>query len=83
MEEKKWDPTVMDNAASDAENDLLEVDEEALRAVANWWKKWFGKAGHKRLGRILLQYSSESSGNGNNKIALNPNTNKFEQVADE
>ena len=30
----------MDNAAIDAENDLLEVDEGALVIIANWWNKW-------------------------------------------
>lgn len=44
----------MDNAAGDAENDLINVDEDAIQAVAKWWKKWYPKAGHKRLGRILV-----------------------------
>ena len=63
MTEREWDPTKMDNAATDAENDLLEVDDKALVVVANWWKKWFGKAGHKRLGRILLQHSTTPNNN--------------------
>ena len=54
------DRQAMDNAAADAENDAAEnVPDEALQEVANWWKKWFLKAGHKRLARILLQYASK------------------------
>jgi len=47
----------MDSAAVDAENDLNNVDPDALAKVATWWKRWFKKAGHKRLGRILVQYA--------------------------
>lgn len=51
------DPNVlqdMDNAAADAENALIDIDKEAIDAVAEWWKKWYMKTGHKRLGRVLL-----------------------------
>ena len=51
----------MDNAAVDAENDLEDVSDEALKEIANWWHKWFSKTGHKRLGRILLQYADKTS----------------------
>ena len=30
-----------------------------LDAVANWWKRWYMDAGHKRLARILLKYASK------------------------
>ena len=53
------DRQVMDNAAADAENDLMDVPDEALSIVAAWWRKWVSKAGHKRLGRILLQYAKK------------------------
>lgn len=57
------DKQAMDNAAVDAENDLLEVDDaEALITVANWWNKWYMKAGHRRLARILLQYVDKEGG---------------------
>jgi len=49
----------MDNAAVDAENALECVSDEALTIVANWWRKWVSKAGHKRLGRVLLQYADK------------------------
>lgn len=51
------DPNVlqdMDNAAADAENALIDIDKEAINAVAEWWKNWYMKTGHKRLGRVLL-----------------------------
>ena len=51
------DRQAMDHAAVDAENDLMALPDEALAAVAGWWKKWYPGAGHKRLARILLQYA--------------------------
>lgn len=50
-----------DLAASQAEQELAtlkanaakEKKEVSLSEVSAWWKKWFMKAGHKRLGRIL------------------------------
>ena len=53
------DRQAMDMAASDAEKSLENVDEDALITVANWWKDWYPKAGHKRLAKILLQYASK------------------------
>lgn len=53
------DKQAMDDAAIDAENDLGMIPEEHLTSVADWWSKWVMKAGHKRLGRILLQYKTE------------------------
>ena len=53
---------VMDDAATDAENDLATMSgdhDEAIQLVADWWASWFMKAGHKRLARILLQYKSK------------------------
>ena len=54
----------MDNAAVDAQNDLEDVSDEALKEIANWWRKWVGDAGHKRLGRVLLQYADKEARNG-------------------
>ena len=54
------DKQAMDDAATDAEQDLDNVGNiEAFQVVADWWAKWVMKAGHKRLGRILLQYKSK------------------------
>jgi len=53
----KEDKQAMENAAVDAQNDLENVSDEALTEVANWWRRWVSKAGHRRLGRVLLQYA--------------------------
>lgn len=50
----EFNPQEMDNAASLAEQDLENLTEEAVDAVAGWFNKWYLKAGHKRLGRILV-----------------------------
>jgi len=60
MTSERWEkrtPEQMDEAAVEAQNDLTEmnIDEKALETVTAWWKKWFMKAGHKRLGRILVK----------------------------
>lgn len=51
---KSKDMQRMDDAAVDAENDLENVPEEAIVAMAQWWEKWYADAGHRRLGRVLL-----------------------------
>lgn len=55
-------PEEMEKNAPLAEQDLSDMTEgptEKLTIVdvANWWKKWLGGVGHKRLGRILIQYA--------------------------
>lgn len=77
---KEFDPTEMDKAATDAENDLLNYSEEAIDTIADWWGKWYGKAGHKRLGRVLVQIDKDNKKKGNNNITLNPDTNEFSQA---
>jgi len=45
----------MDNAAGDAKKELIEhLDDWKARDVAKWWANWYMKAGHKRLGRLLV-----------------------------
>ena len=59
---RKWGVGYKTMEKSFAENDLAEEgapSDEALTSVADWWAKWVMKAGHKRLGRILLQYKTE------------------------
>jgi hypothetical protein len=56
MSEDKGDVLAkMDAAAEQAEKDLGTVDRAAVEIVAAWWLKWFMKAGHKRLGRIMVK----------------------------
>ena len=48
----------MDAAAVEAQDDLTEmVDHDALEKshIVEWWDKWYKKAGHKRLGRIIVK----------------------------
>jgi hypothetical protein len=60
------DKQKMDNAAADAQNALNDIPDEALKPVANWWRDFVGDAGHKRLGRVLLQYA-DKPGKGEGK----------------
>ena len=52
-----FDKQAMDNAATEAENDLIDVSDENLKQIGNWINKWYMKAGYKRLGRILKQFA--------------------------
>lgn len=49
----------MDAAAEEAERDLATLDQAAVEAVAEWWARWFMKAGHKRLGRIMVKVAKK------------------------
>jgi hypothetical protein len=43
----------MDAAAANAAKEFQAT--WTAQEVAKWWKKWYLTAGHKRLGRILVQ----------------------------
>ena len=49
--------TEMDVHAKLAEVELSNgIDDNwSAKDLIDWWFKWFGKAGHKRLGRLLLE----------------------------
>ncbi len=49
----------MDNAANEAEKDLENVPNDILLPTAKWVKKWYLKAGYKRLGRILVNIAGK------------------------
>jgi hypothetical protein len=49
----------MDNAANEAEKDLENIPNETLLATAKWFNKWYRKAGHKRLGKILVKVAGQ------------------------
>ncbi len=34
-------------------DEMVKSDPTSVKLMAAWWNKWFPKAGHKRLGRIL------------------------------
>lgn len=46
----------MDAAAEEAKKELLNsIPQDAVERVSTWWAKWFITAGHKRLGRLLVE----------------------------
>jgi hypothetical protein len=49
----------MDAAAGEAEKDLATLDQAAVETIAAWWSKWYMKAGHKRLGRIMVKLAKK------------------------
>lgn len=63
------DKDKMDVAAGEADDELngmidglhlpTSTPEDMLKGIANWWNRWYPHAGHKRLARILLQYTSK------------------------
>jgi hypothetical protein len=44
----------MDVKADEAEKELAGIT--TIKQFQDWWKKWYLDAGHKRLGRILIEY---------------------------
>lgn len=46
----------MDAAAAKAEEELKNIPKESLEPIVEWIRKHYGKAGYKRLCRILLRY---------------------------
>jgi len=51
----------MDEAAQKALGELREnVDTWTARDLIKWWAGWYLKAGHKRLGRILVGISKNT-----------------------
>lgn len=49
----------MDAAAREAEIDLATIDQAAVETIAAWWLKWYMKAGHKRLGRLMVKVAKK------------------------
>ena len=47
----------MEQSAEVARNELetLELDADTLSKLKNWWRRHYQLAGHKRLGRILIE----------------------------
>ena len=44
----------MDKARDEAAAALTRMPQDAVQLMADWWNQWYMKAGHKRLGRLLL-----------------------------
>ena len=52
----------MDEAASAAHEELARnLEAGSARDLAAWWANWYLKAGHKRLGRILVAIQKRSA----------------------
>ncbi len=56
-EQKQFNPEEMDVAAKEAEQDLENLESGAVKAMSAWFAKHYLKAGHKRLGRLLVSIS--------------------------
>jgi hypothetical protein len=50
----------MDDAAAEARKELVaHLEEWTARDVVKWWAGWYLKAGHKRLGRLLVELAKQ------------------------
>jgi hypothetical protein len=49
----------MDEAAKQAIEEFKTLPDETKRLAAGWVRKWYLKAGYKRLGRFLVSYAKE------------------------
>jgi hypothetical protein len=47
----------MDKAAQEAEKELKAMSQHITVPIARWWQKHYLKAGHKRLGRIMVAHA--------------------------
>ena len=48
-------PEQMDSYADDASKELIIMGGEGMVSqVADWWRRWYQRAGHKRLARMLM-----------------------------
>lgn len=61
----------MDAAAKEAEQELQKIDPKIVDTLGEWWFKWYLKAGHKRLGRILVKKYKERQ-SGQNRLSIEP-----------
>ena len=58
----------MDKAVQDAAQEL--DPSWTAQEVAQWWAKWYLKAGHKRLGRLLVTMSKKKAEVSKAEISL-------------
>ncbi len=56
------DPAKMDDAAKEACDELTKnIKSWTAQDLTTWWSTWYMRAGHKRLGRILVKLARASS----------------------
>ena len=54
-EKHEWNPEEADLEAKTAADELLDMGPDATVAqLADWWRRHYQKAGHKRLARVLM-----------------------------
>jgi hypothetical protein len=62
-EDKQAQLQQMDKDATAAREELeRQLNVWQAKDVALWWKRWYMKAGHKRLGRVLVDLSRKFYG---------------------
>lgn len=49
----------MDEAAEKAKEEFSQLPAQTKKLAAAWVRKWYLKAGYKRLGRFLVSYAKE------------------------
>lgn len=64
MAEQDEKMKAMDAAAEQAGVDLRKMSQHVTTPVARWWKDNYLKAGHKRLGRVLVAFAKAMEGSG-------------------
>ncbi len=60
MKEEKINETVlasMDEAALKAKEEFDQMPEDVKKVIAQWMRKWYLKAGYRRLGRIAVAHA--------------------------
>jgi hypothetical protein len=64
MTEQEAKMAAMDAAAEAAGVELRKMSQHVTTPVARWWQKNYVKAGHKRLGRVLVAFAKAMEGSG-------------------
>jgi hypothetical protein len=55
----------MDDAAQQSKKELMKnIGEWGVKGIARWWARWYMKAGHKRLGRLLAELAEQEESDG-------------------
>lgn len=62
MAYRPYDPEEMDKAAEVAEKELEGMPQTVVIPLARWFASHYLKAGHKRLGRILVGVAKRTKG---------------------
>lgn len=60
MENEKTNESLfanMDEAAQKAKEEFDQMPEDVKKAFSVWMRKWYLKAGYRRLGRIAVSYA--------------------------